>query len=60
MRKAHLYLSFLFQKKKNLRAVLSELINGFSIPHTINYKEFKSNLIKSEALSKCDSDSWKK
>ena len=59
IRKAHLYLSFLFQKKKNLRAVLSELINGFSIPHTINYKEFKSNLIKSEALSKCDSDSCK-
>ena len=59
IRKAHLYLSFLFQKKKNLRTVLSELINGFSIPHTINFKEFKNNLIKSEVLSKCDSDSCK-
>ena len=57
IRKAHLYLSFLFQKKKNLRAVLNELINGFSIPHTINFKEFKNNLIKSEILTKCDSDS---
>jgi hypothetical protein len=57
IRKAHLYLSFLFQKKKNLRAILTELINGFSIPHTINFKEFKNNLSKSEVLSKCDSDS---
>ena len=59
IRKAHLYLSFLFQKKKNLRTVLTELINGFSIPHSINFKEFKNNLIKSEVLSKCDSDSCK-
>ena len=59
IRKAHLYLSFLFQKKKNLRTILNELINGFSIPHTINFKEFKNNLSKSEVLSKCDSDSCK-
>ena len=59
IRKAHLYLSFLFQKKKKLRAVLTELINGFSIPHTINFKEFKNNLSKSEVLSKCDSLSCK-
>ena len=59
IRKAHLYLSFLFQKKKNLRCILTELINGFSIPHTINFKEFKDNLIKSQILSKCDSDSCK-
>jgi hypothetical protein len=59
IRKAHLYLSFLFQKKKNLRVVLNELINGFSIPHTINFKEFRNNLNKSEVLSKCDSDSCK-
>ena len=59
IRKAHLYLSFLFQKKKNLRVVLNELINGYSIPHTINFKEFKNNLTKSEVLSKCDSDSCK-
>ena len=59
IRKAHLYLSFLFQKKKNLRCILTELINGFSIPHTINFKEFKDNLTKSEVLSKCDSDSCK-
>ena len=48
-----------FQKKKNLRTILNELINGFSIPHTINFKEFKNNLSKSEVLSKCDSDSCK-
>ena len=59
IRKAHLYLNYLFQKKKNLRTVLTELINGFSIPHTINFKEFKSNLSKSEILSKCDSLSCK-
>ena len=59
IRKAHLYLNFLFQKKKNLRTILTELINGFNIPHTINFKEFKNNLNKSEILSKCDSDSCK-
>ena len=59
IRKAHLYLNYLFQKKKNLRAVLTELINGFSIPHTINFKEFKNNLNKSEILTKCDSLSCK-
>ena len=59
IRKAHLYLNFLFQKKKNLRTVLTELINGFSIPHTINFKEFKKNLEKSEILTKCDSLSCK-
>ena len=59
IRKAHLYLNFLFQKKKNLRAILTELINGFSIPHTINFKEFKNNLNKSEILTKCDSLSCK-
>ena len=59
IRKAHLYLNFLFQKKKNLRIVLTELINGFSIPHTINFKEFKDNLSKSEILTKCDSLSCK-
>ena len=59
IRKAHLYLNFLFQKKKNLRVVLNELLNGFNIPHTINFKEFKNNLNKSEVLSKCDSDSCK-
>jgi hypothetical protein len=36
IRKAHLYLSFLFQKKTNLRTILNEL--RFSIPHTINFK----------------------
>ena len=59
IRKAHLYLNFLFQKKKNLRTVLTELLNGFSIPHTINFKEFKTNLEKSEILTKCDSLSCK-
>ena len=59
IRKAHLYLNYLFQKKKNLRTVLTELINGFSIPHTINFKEFKNNLEKSEILTKCDSLSCK-
>ena len=59
IRKAHLYLNYLFQKKKNLRTVLTELMNGFSIPHTINFKEFKNNLSKSEILSKCDSLSCK-
>ena len=59
IRKAHLYLNFLFQKKKNLRAILTELINGFSIPHTINFKEFKNNLNKGEILTKCDSLSCK-
>ena len=59
IRKAHLYLNYLFQKKKNLRMVLTELMNGFSIPHTINFKEFKNNLSKSEILSKCDSLSCK-
>jgi len=59
IRKAHLYLNYLFQKKKNLRTVLTELLNGFSIPHTINFKEFKNNLSKSEILSKCDSLSCK-
>ena len=59
IRKAHLYLNYLFQKKKNLRSVLTELINGFSIPHTINFKEFKNNLNKSEILTKCDSLSCK-
>ena len=59
IRKAHLYLNYLFQKKKNLRTVLTELLNGFSIPHTINFKEFKNNLNKSEILSKCDSLSCK-
>ena len=59
IRKAHLYLNYLFQKKKNLRAVLTELLNGFSIPHTINFKEFKNNLNKGEILSKCDSLSCK-
>ena len=59
IRKAHLYLNFLFQKKKNLRTVLTELINGFSIPHTINFREFKNNLSKSEVLTKCDSLSCK-
>ena len=59
IRKAHLYLNYLFQKKKNLRTVLTELINGFSIPHTINFKEFKNNLSKGEILSKCDSLSCK-
>ena len=59
IRKAHLYLNYLFQKKKNLRTVLTELLNGFSIPHTINFKEFKNNLSKGEILSKCDSLSCK-
>ncbi len=59
IRKAHLYLNYLFQKKKNLRVVLTELINGFSIPHTINFKEFKNNLNKGEILTKCDSLSCK-
>ena len=53
------FLNFLFQKKKNLRTVLTELLNGFSIPHTINFKEFKTNLEKSEILTKCDSLSCK-
>ena len=59
IRKSHSYLNYLFQKKKNLRMVLTELMNGFSIPHTINFKEFKNNLSKSEILSKCDSLSCK-
>ena len=59
IRKAHLYMNYVFQKKKKLRVILNELINGFSIPHTINFKEFKNNLSKSEVLSKCDSDSCK-
>ena len=59
IRKAHLYLNYLFQKKKNLRTVLTELLNGFSIPHTINFKEFKNNLSKGEILSKCYSLSCK-
>ena len=59
IRKAHLYLNYLFQKKKNLRMVLTELMNGFSIPHTINFKEFKNNLNKGEILTKCDSLSCK-
>lgn len=59
IRKAHLYLNYLFQKKKNLRTVLTELLNGFSIPHTMNFKEFKNNLSKGEILSKCDSLSCK-
>ena len=59
IRKAHLYLNYLFQKKKNLRVVLTELINGFSVPHTINFKEFKNNLNKGEILTKCDSLSCK-
>jgi hypothetical protein len=59
IRKAHLYLNFIFQKKKNLRVVINELINGFSIPHSINFKDFKDNLKKSDVLSKCDSDSCK-
>ena len=59
IRKAHFYLNFIFQKKKKLRVVINELMNGFSIPHTINFREFKDNLRKSEVLSKCDSDSCK-
>ena len=59
IRKAHFYLNFIFQKKKKLRVVINELMNGFSIPHSINFREFKDNLRKSEVLSKCDSDSCK-
>ena len=38
IRKIHLYMNYIFQNNKKLRIIVNELIRGFSIHHSLNFK----------------------
>lgn len=59
IRKAHMYMNYTFQKKKNLRKILGELMKSFSIHHSTNFKTFNDKLLKSKIPELCGSDNSK-
>ena len=56
IRKAHLYMSFTFQNHKNLRKILNELMKGYYIPHSNQFKTFNERLKNSNIIPLVSSD----
>ena len=56
IRKAHLYMSFTFQNHKNLRKILNELMKGYYIPHSNQFRTFNERLKNSNIIPLVSSD----
>ena len=56
IRKIHLYMNYISQNYKQLRKILNELINGYYIPHSEQYKSFNEILTKSNIFPLVSSD----
>ena len=56
IRKAHLYMSYTFQHHKNLRKILNELMKGYYIPHSNQFKTFNERLKNSNIIPLVSSD----
>lgn len=59
IRKAHLYMNFVFQKNKPLRKIISELMKSFSIHHSANFKNFQFDMEERRLPELCGSDNSK-
>jgi hypothetical protein len=59
IRKIHLYMNYIFQNNKKLRIIVNELIRGFSIHHSLNFKAFTLNLQNNQIIKLCGSDNSK-
>lgn len=59
IRKIHIYMNYIFQKKKTIRKILSELMKSFSIHHSSNFKSFNERLCKSKIPELVGSDNCK-
>jgi hypothetical protein len=59
IRKLHLYMQHIYNKRKPIRTILLELIRSFSIHHSSNHKTFNAKLQASNASELCGSDNSK-
>ena len=59
IRKAHLYMNYTFQFHKPLRKILNELMKGYYIPHSNQFRTFNERLKNSNIIPLVSSDSSK-
>ena len=59
IRKAHLYMNYIFQFHKPLRKILNELMKGYYIPHSNQFRTFNERLKNSNIIPLVSSDSSK-
>ena len=50
IRKIHLYMNYISQNYKQLRKIINELINGYYIPHSNQYRSFNEILTKKNII----------
>ncbi len=59
IRKAHLYMNYTFQFHKPLRKILNELMKGYYIPHSNQFRTFNERLKNSNIIPLVSSDNSK-
>ena len=59
IRKIHIFMNFIFQKRKTIRKILAELMKSFSIHHSSNFKSFNEKLCQSKIPELVGSDNCK-
>lgn len=55
IRKAQIYMKYLFKRKKANKQMLSELMKAFPIYHSLTFKKFNTELNKSKVIDFCNS-----
>ena len=59
IRKVHLYMNYIFQYHKQLRKILNELMKGYYIPHSNQFRTFNERLKNSNIIQLVSSDNSK-